>query len=154
MASTQTAFDQAVIDAGIGLSGTLIINECKYALYVSKAKDGFFLMAFDPAGYMIRHWIRQGDATKPVVDDAVRTLKYYYAEGEYVVLSGGEQVKVTESGDGVELSWNNFRCGWNSEGKLIIVIQYSDTDYEFESYRYIGYVKDDKIFFDENCGIE
>ena len=160
----QAAHEQLAIAAGIGSVGTLIKHECDYALYLAKEerKDGFdgviyvTLCAFYPATQkVVRFEPRKEYVTKSyITKEAAQGGNPWYADGHdgYVILSNGKQVESMKSGDRIQMLVSSRMGGWDNKGNLVIAGKYN-LQLPVYTYRYIGYIKDKKAFFEADCGL-
>jgi hypothetical protein len=151
--------EQTAVKAGIGSAGTLIKQECDFALYVFKWKNAkdFYLMAFHPSGQVIRYNIeieKKKVINKSVITDAMKDINNVYLSNkmEYTVWLSGKQVNNLQQGDRIKIAEVFYIGGWNSRGKLILAEKRGKV--VIYHCLYVGYVKNSDVFFDENCGLE
>jgi len=161
---TYSALDQKAIGAGIGSIGTLITHECDYTLYFEVSSDGISLKAFYPATRRFAgRYVSSMEATKSVIKKEIKgieDLKKWdrLKRGAYEVSAGGERIDVTQQADRIKILGDNYDVaigGWDSKGNLILAERDPfEGSVSLSSFRYVGYVKDGKMVFDENCGLK
>jgi hypothetical protein len=152
--------EEALIANGGGFTGTLIKQECDFALYVKKKKgrSSFPMLYLYPDGRKVNHncWDNDElpDYTKKMIIEVMKVNEQWGEKKPwgYTVFSDGKQVESTQSGDRIETTQSNQIMGWSREGDLISVEKFS-SGLQILTFKYIGYVKDGKVVFSDDCGI-